>query len=237
VFDDGNKRFLSFGTADEQSCQLKKNPLILQHDYARAMLGVLTQYGDLSKLQQVTLLGTGGGTLATVLHDRLPHTHIVAVDVRAAVFRIARQYFSLPRSPRLTTFTQDASHYLATAAAGQCNLLVTDLYQSEGLDPLVLQKDFLQLCAAHLSEHGWLVLNLWKEHREESDCLQQLQAIFPHIRMNTTVDGNWIIWASRSTEDITRDAAKQRCKALAGLLEFNLWQQVKGFFRSASRSR
>ena len=29
VFDDGNKRFLSFGTADEQSCQLKKNPLFL----------------------------------------------------------------------------------------------------------------------------------------------------------------------------------------------------------------
>ena len=41
VFDDGNKRYLSFGDGDEQSCQLKSDPLQLQHDYSRAMLLVL----------------------------------------------------------------------------------------------------------------------------------------------------------------------------------------------------
>jgi len=231
VFDDGNKRFLSFGTADEQSCQLKKNPLILQHDYARAMLGVVIQFPDLNKIKNVTLLGTGGGTIATVLHERLPQAEINAVDVRAAVFQVARQYFSLPRGARLKTFTMDASHYLAGSDEGLCDLLITDLYQADGLDPLVLQKDFLQLCAGHLNEEGWLVINLWKEHREQTDCLQHLKAIFPTLLMNTTTDGNWIIWASRCQTVLSRHEAGQKCKKLAEFLEFNFWGQVKGFFR------
>jgi len=237
VFDDGNKRFLSFGTADEQSCQLKKNPLILQHDYARCMFGVLTRYDDITAIRNITLLGTGGGTLATVLHERLSEAQIAAVDVRAAVFQVARQYFGLPRSPRLQTFTMDASHYLATATAAQCDLLITDLYQAEGLDPLVLQPDFLKMCAMHLQQDGWLVLNLWKEHREQTDCLQHLKVLFPTIAMNTTSDGNWIIWASRAQQNAAdrtgRDEAKRRCKQLNELLEFNLWQQVKGFYRGS----
>lgn len=236
VFDDGNKRFLSFGTADEQSCQLKKNPLILQHDYARAMLGVLAQFNDVSSIQNATLhnatlLGTGGGTLATVLHERLPQINIQAVDVRAAVFQVARQYFSLPRSPRLKTFTTDAAHFLASAESGACDLLITDLYQANGLDPLVLQKDFLELCAAHLKDDGWLVLNLWKEHREQTNCLDVLKTLFPEILHTTTQDGNWVIWACRQRNALPRDKARQQCKQLQPTLGYNLWNASKGFYR------
>ena len=72
VFDDGNKRYLSFGTADEQSCQLNSAPLQLQHEYARAMAAVLVQFSDAALPTQITLLGTGGGTLAAALHHVLP---------------------------------------------------------------------------------------------------------------------------------------------------------------------
>ena len=230
VLDDGNKRYLSFGTADEQSCQLKSAPLQLQHEYARSMAAVLVQFAAVPTLQQVTLLGTGAGTMASTLHHVLADAHIDAVDVRAAVFQVAWQYFALPRGPRLTTHVSDAGFYLRDALPGHCDLLIADLYLADGLDPLVLQPDFLQACASHLSDSGWLVLNLWKEHREQTDCLQHLKALFPEILQTTTTDGNWIIHASRAPA-AGKDEARERAKALAGALGFNLWNSVKGFYR------
>lgn len=230
VLDDGNKRYLSFGTADEQSCQLKSAPLQLQHEYARAMAAVLVQFADAQPVHNVTLLGTGAGTIASTLHHVLNAAHIDAVDVRAAVFQVAWQYFALPRGPRLTTHVSDAGFYLRDAEPGHCDLLIADLYLADGLDPLVLQPDFLQACAHHLNDNGWLVLNLWKEHREQTDCLQHLKALFPTLLQTTTSDGNWIIHASRTTA-LSKDEARGQAKALAAPMGFNLWNSVKGFYR------
>lgn len=231
VLDDGNKRYLSFGTADEQSAQLNSNPIQLQHEYARAMVAVLCQYEAPLALQHITLLGVGGGTLATTLHHVLPQAEINAVDVRAAVILIAHQYFHLPRDKRLITHTSDAYHFLQQATPQQAQLIICDLYQAEGLDPLVLQADFLNLCAQHLHLDGWLVINLWKEHREQLDSINHLKSLFPTLLHCTTHDGNWILWASRSTKVALKTEAHQRSTALAPLLTFNPWNAVKGFYR------
>jgi spermidine synthase len=231
VFDDGNKRYLSFGTADEQSCQLKSAPTVLQHEYARAMAAVLIQFPDAMPPQQITLLGTGAGTLATALHQQLPGSQIQAVDVRAAVFLLAHQYFALPRTPAITTHTADAGAFLRDSEPGLSDLLICDLYLADGLDPLVLQADFLQACARHLSKRGWLVLNLWKEHREQSDCLNVLKTLFPQLLHSTTQDGNWVIWASRESLLLSRNDARARCKQLSPQYGYNLWNASKGFYR------
>lgn len=231
VFDDGTKRYLSFGTADEQSCQLKHAPLQLQHEYARAMCAVLVQFDSLKPPKNITLLGTGGGTLASVLFYLLPNAHLQAVDIRHAVLMVAHQYFALPRAARLTTHVQDAADFLRQADSGQSDLLICDLYQAGGLDPLVLQADFLDLCQQHLAADGWLVLNLWKEHRKQTGCLEQLKLRFFHILQTTTTDGNWIIWASNSAQVADKEKAQQRSVALSPLVDFNLWRSVKGFYR------
>ncbi len=230
VFDDGNKRYLSFGTADEQSCQLKQAPFQLQHEYARCMAAVLLQFDDWQRALSITLLGTGGGTLATTLHQLLPQACIRAVDIRAAVLQVAHQYFALPRSPRLQPQVTDAQQFLQQADAAQAHLIIADLYQAGGLDPLVLQADFLDACQRHLQPDGWLVLNLWKEHREQTDCLLQLKQRFVTVLQTTTADGNWILWASRAAAT-DKKAAQIRSKALSPAAGFNLWNAVKGFYR------
>ncbi len=230
VFDDGNKRYLSFGTADEQSCQLNSAPLQLQHEYARAMAAVLVQFPVHALPEHITLLGTGGGTLAATLHHLLPQVHIQAVDLRAAVLQVAYQYFSLPRGPRLITHCCDAADFLRQADANVCDLLIADLYQADGLDPLVLQADFLDACQRHLNTRGWLVLNLWKEHREQTDCLRQLKLRFPTVLQTTTADGNWILWAS-AAEAADKKTAQAMSKHWSPAAGFNLWNAVKGFYR------
>ena len=74
------------------------------------------------------------------------------------------------------------------------------------------------------------MLNLWKEHREQTDCLLQLKQRFATVLQTTTADGNWILWASRAAAT-DKKTAQTRSKALSPAAGFNLWNAVKGFYR------
>lgn len=232
VFDDGNKRYLSFGTVDEQSCQLISAPTRLQHEYLRAMVSVLVQLENPQSVNNVTVLGLGGGSLAAALHELLPQTQIHAVELRGAVAQIAYQYFALPRDKRLKVHIIDAISYVEAnhQAQQKTDILFSDLYLAEGLSEQQNNSAFLQQCAGLLTDNGWLVLNLWKEHRQDPLLLNQLKDLFPTLLQATTKDGNWLIWASRSA-GADKKTAQIRAKQLQPLLGFNGWQSVKHFYR------
>jgi hypothetical protein len=68
VFDDGTKRYLSFGEGDEQSCILKAQPEMLQHEYTRAML-LPTLFLE---PRSAILIGLGGGAVPNCLFHHWP---------------------------------------------------------------------------------------------------------------------------------------------------------------------
>lgn len=240
VFDDGNKRYLSFGTTDEQSCQLKSRPAQLQHDYSRAMLAVLDLFHVEQSPQQITLLGLGGGSMARTLLELLPTAHINAVELRETVARVARQYFGLPRDPRLNLTFMDAGLYLASHPHHSCELLISDLFLAAGLDEQQLHQTFLDRCYEHLAPGGWLVLNLWREHREQALWLYQLKQRFPRLLHNTTKDGNWILWAQKAplTTQPLPDSQKirEQARVWSERAGFNLWQVARPFLKHYSEN-
>ena len=245
VFEDGNKRYLSFGTSDEQSCQLTAQPFVLQHDYLRAMLTVLVQFPQHDQAtpenaattgpQPISVLGLGGGLLASALWQQFPATQIHAVELRAAVAQVAYQYFQLPRDKRLTVHIDDAQHYVQQLPVRSQQLIFSELYLAEGLNEVQQQQTFLQDCARAVSEEGWLVLNLWKEHRADAELLSALKALFTTVMQATTHDGNWVIWASHSPPQ-TKKQAQLHCKQWQQQPDgqapgFNPWKFCKLFYR------
>lgn len=232
VFDDGNKRFLSFGTTDEQSCLLLSHPTQLQHEYNRAMMSVLCQFPLDDMPQQALIMGLGGGSLARALLALLPDITLDAVELRPAVTHIAHQYFELPRTPQLKVHHQDALSYLSKPAerSSVYDLIFSDLYLADGLNEQQLDSDFIPRCKQHLSQRGWLVLNLWKEHRDNAALLAQLKAEFTTLMHTTTKDGNWTIWASQQPP-IAQTEARRHCKHWQASLLFNAWHSAKGFYR------
>ncbi|MDF1642324.1 spermidine synthase [Thalassolituus oleivorans] len=232
VYEDGNKRYLSFGTADEQSCQLKAKPGQPQHGYARAMMASLCLLKPDQAVQQASVLGTGGGLMARCLFEQLPTTQVHTVDLRPAVIQIAHQYFGLPRDKRLTTHAQSAMDYLNACPTNSQGLLLSDLYLANGLDTRQLKPEFVSECRRVVQNDGWLVLNLWKEHREDGLFLPQLKAQFQTVLHSTTSDGNWIIWACPNANAAPdKRGAQLICKRLSEQMGFNLWQVTKGFYR------
>ena len=232
VFDDGNKRYLSFGTTDEQSCQLKSQPFQLQHDYLRCMLAVLSQYPQPLAITSATVLGLGGGSLSAALWQQLPQAHIHAIELRAAVAQIAYQFFQLPRDKRLTVHTNDAVDFVSTQVKQQhkTQLLFSDLYLADGLNQVQQQTDFLAKCGEYLTPDGWLVLNLWKEHRSDAQLFSTIKKLFATVLQTTTHDGNWIIWASRQ-KPADKKQARINCKVLQPEFGFNPWGFCKMFYR------
>lgn len=218
VYDDGNKRFLAFGDNDEQSCQLKSNPALLQHDYSQAMLLVLL----FKRPRSMIMFGLGGGSLPAALHQALPELQLRVVELRRSVVKAAYRFFQFPRSERIEVFTEDASEFLDRDGVKKTDLLFSDIYSDEGLDLQQTQPWFIERCHQLLTDDGWLVLNCWREHRGEQAMLASLQQHFADVRVCATAEGNWIILAGKQANHDSDGQLKNAAKKLSKLLGYSL---------------
>lgn len=217
VLDDGSKRYLTFGDDDEQSCWLKAEPLVPQHDYVRAMLLVL-----LFKQPKTALaLGLGAGGLNSCLHHHVSDLSQTVIELRSEVISVAHRYFSLPRAQRLTVLNMDAFEYLNGLDRSPVDLLFSDIYREDGIDQQQLSPAFLHLCYEQLTADGWLVLNCWQEHRS-GDTLELLKANFADVRGCVTQSGNWLLFAGKQRDEQTVQQLKERARLLAPMLGFSL---------------
>jgi spermidine synthase len=198
VFDDGEMRYLSFGGDDEQSCVLKAKPHIPQYDYIRAMLLPLL----FRRPKDALLLGMGGGALATFLFRHYPSLTLRAVELRATVVEVAHAFFNLPMDSRLQIHTQEAGDFVRTAGHTPTDLLLVDLYDSEGMDERYFQPWFIDTCADLVTDTGWLVINCWEDHREDHDTLGAVIQNFEEVYTCEVESGNWIVLASKGPTGI-----------------------------------
>ena len=226
VFDRGDERFLSFGDGDEQSCIVSATPHTPPLDYIRAMLLPLL-YG---RPKDALLLGLGAGSLATALHRAYKSMTLRAVELRPAVIDVAQRFFSLPQSPRLELIAADACDYLLQLAAQTepraTDLILCDLYNADGMEPRTFDADFIEACGKLLGDKGWLVINCWDEHREDSDIFRHLSDHFAEIYTCTVSTGNWLLFASRKQNKFSQKQLLERCAKVSEKLEYNLGEYL-----------
>lgn len=223
VFDDGSRRYLSFGDDREQSCLLTAEPQRLQHDYARAMLLALL----FVEPRDAILFGLGGGALPSCLYHHFPELALRVVELRPAVIKIAYRHFQLPRDARLQVLAMDAGEFLDDSSQAGADILFSDIYRAEGIDAQQLQPWFIERCAELLSPTGWLVLNLWQDHRGERDIMDALGEWFADVRVCATADGNWIVFAGKRPDSTDGATLRQRARELSRKLGCNITDNLK----------
>ena len=219
VLDDGNRRYLSFGNDDEQSCILKHQPHQLQHEYSRAILLVLL----MTEPRHIDVIGVGGGTIITALMKLLPDCQFTGIELRQEVIKVAHKYFQLPRDPRLTIEISDGLKFLLKNVqiddSQRCDVLIADMYNADGIDEQQLSEQFLKAASAHLSEGGWLVLNCWLDHKMEPELAEALEQNFNHVYLCNSGGGNWTIYAGKVDPN----------KELIDLSQLKYWSKKAGF--------
>lgn len=228
VFDDGTKRYLSFGEGDEQSCILKAEPHQLQHDYTRAMLLPLL----FAQPRDALLIGLGGGALANCLLHHLPDLQSLrVVELRHAVVKIAHRYFELPRCDRLQIVEQDVAAFFDEPDIARTDLLLSDIYGAEGMDPQYFQPWYIEACANLLTDSGWLVLNCWDEHRGEHETLEAIAESFAEVYTCTVPSGNWIVLASKKPNKIDQARLKVLAKEQSRQFGFSVSENLYRLFK------
>ena len=192
VLDDGHKRYLAFGSDDEQSCQLIRQPHLLQHEYTRAILLALLMVDP----KHISVIGIGGGCLLTTLHHVLPDCLLQGVELRREVARLAHKYFQLPKHAGIKLHIGDGFHYLQ-ASDQMSDIIIADMYLADGINQQQLSSQFIATCHNRLNQGGWLVLNYWLDHKLEDHLTNTLHDHFDQIYMCDSGGGNWVIFAGK----------------------------------------
>jgi spermidine synthase len=234
VLENGQRRFLAFGNQVEQSCMSLGEPHRLEHVYTQAMM-LATLFP--AALERATLLGLGGGSLARALLHYFPRCRVTAVEQRALVAAIARQFFELPHDPRLRVIIADAGDHLA-GPRKRSDLILADLYGSDGMDPQQCQPAFLGRCRAALTCHGVLAVNLWNDDYRDSRAARAalVEAFDGMVLQLHVAGGNSISFAfAGQLPDLKRRQFFAQAQALGlsmGIplqrLARNLWFQNSG---------
>ncbi|MEF3192767.1 MAG: hypothetical protein K6346_00875, partial [Halothiobacillaceae bacterium] len=91
-----------------------------------------------------------------------PKLEIDAVELRPAVAQAAREVLGLPDEPRLRVHIMDAAEFVRNAPASHYELILTDLFDAQGMVPALGEGEFQRHCARILAPRGALAANLWR---------------------------------------------------------------------------
>ena len=193
VIDYRRHRILTFDSVFEQSKIDRRRPWLPVHEYNRAMLLPVAWH----RPARITVLGVGGGTLVGALHHLLPDCRIDAVDLRQEVVRVARDYFSMPGSGRVTVTIAEARQALEDMAEGSTDLILSDLYAADRMSPAQSRRHFIGLCRRALSPQGWLAINYHRPPDEDGRLFRMLRQEFGSLFRYSSKTGNTVLLAGR----------------------------------------
>lgn len=196
VYETRTLRILSFDGKIYQSSMTLKKPNGLNLGYTQAMMAGLF---FIPEAKTATVMGLGAGSTVKNLLSSFPDLNVHAIEYRAAVVKVAKDHFHLPESDRLVIHVDDAMKYIEETGIKN-DIIFSDLYNSQGMEPKQVQSCYLRDCKSALNAHGVLVLNIWHtspELREELDELLALE--FESRLLSFDVDsGNTIVLAFKN---------------------------------------
>jgi spermidine synthase len=190
-------RTLHIGSDTVQSAMRLAKPLDLELSYTRSMMAFLL---FTRSVEDVLMVGLGGGSLAKFVYHRLPRSRVKAVEVSPQVIAIARQYFHVPENDaRFEILTGDGAEYV-TREDATANVLIVDGYDADAHAEELASRDFYGACRDRLKEGGMLVVNLWGGDKSFTTLLQRIQSAFGGATVCLPAErpGNIIVFGFRS---------------------------------------
>lgn len=127
-------------------------------EYAMAMLRALVFS---RRLDDILLIGLGGGDQTKYLYRHMPDAHLVAVEIDPGVVSAARACFDVPEDDeRLSIVVADGRDYVETRP-GSCDVLLCDAYdQNYEVPPALSGEDFYRACHEALRPGGIMAMNM-----------------------------------------------------------------------------
>ncbi|HIG56447.1 MAG TPA: hypothetical protein EYG11_14095 [Candidatus Latescibacteria bacterium] len=163
IVDEATSRTMHFGSRARQTTMLLRDSVGLALSYTRCMLSALL---FTSAPRSVLMLGLGGGALARFIRHQWPECRITAVEKRALVVELAREYFALPTDEHFAVHVAAAEEFIDEGHHSEYDWILVDIHDRAGMAPALGLPEFFTCCQKRLSGRGVLVANLWTGDRE-----------------------------------------------------------------------
>jgi spermidine synthase len=201
-----------------QSCMDRRNPRKLVFGYAKMMMSSLLLQPNPA---DILIIGLGGGTLPTTLHELFPTARIDIVEIDPAVKIVAETYFGFTSSDRVQVFLQDARVFTKRAiiAGDTYDLVMLDAFNGDYIPEHLMTREYLEETKALLRPGAVLAANTFSISKLYDHESQTYRAVFGEFyNVTTQASANRIILArNEPLPDGTEFAATAR--ELARLLQ------------------
>ncbi len=147
-----------------QSCKNVKNPDQLVFNYTKmAMTGVLLNVDP----KAIMIVGLGGGSLPTALHDMYPGARITSVDIDPAVADVAKKYFGFQENDNNRIIIKDARLFIKREGLKdkKYDLVILDAFGSDYIPEHLTTVEFLEEVKSILSPDGAILANTFSSSR------------------------------------------------------------------------
>ncbi|MBO0900630.1 fused MFS/spermidine synthase [Cellulomonas sp. zg-ZUI222] len=159
------------------------DPGLLDFEYMQQAAAVVEVVAERRPDLTVLHLGAGGCALARALAHRHPEARQLAVELDGDVARLAREWFALPRAPRLRLRTGEARAELTGLADATYDVVARDVFAGDRTPDHLTTVEFAREVRRVLRPGGVYVANCADRPplalaRAE---LATLAAVFPHV--------------------------------------------------------
>lgn len=168
------------------SSHLHPDPEHLVFEYMRWMLQVIDLHLEESveeRAAQLAHLGGGGCSLPRAVASRHPRARQIVVELDALLAERVREWFDLPRSPRLRLRVDDARTALADWREDRFDVLVRDVFAGSITPPELIGLAAVRDAARVLRPGGLYLANCAAPPgtRLLADEVATLSAVFSHV--------------------------------------------------------
>lgn len=232
VVDRPGVRALHFGSPTEQSSMFLERPFALEMEYIQIMAVALLFRPDAKK---ILALGMGGGSLPKFIWKALPASEVTVVELSPLVLEVAHRFFEVPQDSRFKTVSGEALQFLQ-ATQETYDLLFVDLYDGQGIAPVVAEPDFFEACDRRLKPGGLLIWNLWRSSAKDlvERSMRNLAASFGRnlLILPNQESGNFVVFVFKAPiQAYTKGQIEANAKQFADLLDFSKVLEMVNWFK------
>ena len=159
-----------------------RDPTHLDFEYLQQMDAALRALRDPHAPVRAVHLGAAACALARAWDATRPGSHQLAVEIDAVLAEHVRQWFDLPRAPRLRIRVGDAAAVVPQLRAGKWDVVVRDVFAAGRVPASCRGRDFLAACRHALAPGGLYLGNASSLPRHEAGAeLAALREVFPGL--------------------------------------------------------
>lgn len=166
------------------------DPTYLRYGYEQIYADVLETIFPDSEPVSALFIGGGGYTFPRYIEVVHPGSRIDVIEIDPGVTEVAHDQLGLPVDTAITTFNEDARHFITNLPpTAQYDLVIGDAFNDFSVPYHLTTLEFNHLIAAHLNQKGIYMVNIIDG--KQGDFLRAyvntVQQTFAHVYVAATV--------------------------------------------------